>query len=351
MSNEDKCQVLLHKEGSTLVKTYELCCVPEQTVYQAASDKGFRLPASCLNGVCHVCRATLLSGKVLTGASRQLVDADSMAGYAEIMLCKTWALSDCAISLKNIYGPGELPLKNSMCQVVNVGCLKGYVFQVDLSFPAGKQPEFFAGQYLSLNLPGKSEPSFFSIASAPGGRIFSLHIQADPHLLSAVEVVEYLQVCYQQNTPVSISLPFGEACLHTFPEQPLVLIAAGTGFAQMKSILEFLFAGECSQSVALYWGVRKPEDMYLHALAEQWAAQFTNFTFRPLIVDLEENDAVHHHNLLSDAVLAEQKNLIEAQVYVSGSPKLVFSVMDALLEAGLPASQFHSDVLAYAVRD
>ena len=38
-------------------------------------------------------------------------------------------------------------------------------------------------------------------------------------------------------------------------------------------------------------------------------------------------------------------------VFVSGSPKLVFSAMDALMEAGLPESQFFSDVLAYATRE
>jgi len=240
-------------------------------------------------------------------------------------------------------------VNNVKCQVLAVERLKGHVFQVDLQLPAGKQPEFFPGQYLALNIPGKTEVSYFSIASAPGNRVLSLHIQADPHLLSALDVINFLRSSLETRQAVSLSLPYGDACLTTMPGQPIILIAAGTGFAQMKSILEYLFGHDFSYPVVLYWGVRKAEDMYLQDLAESWAAKYANFTFRPLVGELEDSDSTDHHEQLSEAVLAEQ-DIEHARVIVSGSPKLVFSVMDALLAAGLPEKQFFSDVLAYAKR-
>lgn len=347
MSEQTLHPVILEREGSEATARYSLLCSSEQTIYAAAQSQGFRVPASCLNGVCHICRARLHSGSVLSGAAKQRVTA--LAGAPMIMLCKTWPLEACRVSLKKIFGPGELPVNNLKCQVLNVDRLKGFVFQVDLQLPAGKLPEFFPGQYLALSLPGKEDASYFSIASAPGERIISLHIQADPHLLSAQEVINYLQSCMGSNQAVSLDLPFGEACLTALPQQPIVLIAAGTGFAQMKSILEYLFDKQFALPVSLYWGVRKAEDMYLLELAESWAAHHKNFSFHPLIGELEESESTDHHNQLSESVLA-QEQIDQAQVFVSGSPKLVFSVMDALLEAGLPEKQFHSDVLAYAVR-
>lgn len=349
MSGQRLHQVILEREGTQPVARYSLSCPQEQTIHAMAQSLGYRLPASCLNGVCHICRATLLSGAVLSGTSKHKVVALEGSEAPQVMLCKTWPLEACRLSLKNIYGPGELPVNNLKCQVINVERLKGFVFQVDLQLPAGKLPEFFPGQYLALTLPGKADASYFSIASAPGQRMLSLHIQADPHLLSAQEVINYLQTSMENKQAVSLDLPFGEACLTSLPVQPVILIAAGTGFAQMKSILEYLFEKEFSLPVSLYWGGRKPEDMYLLALAEGWAKRYANFTFRPLVGELEEMESIDHHNQLSESVLAEQQ-ISNAQVFVSGSPKLVFSVMDALLEAGLPEDQFHSDVLAYAVR-
>lgn len=333
-------------------KRYELICTEDRTIYEAAKSQGFRLPASCLNGVCHVCRANLLSGSVLVGTSKKRINHQAeKLPPTEVMLCQAWPNGKSEIEIKHLFGPGELPVKNVRCQVLSVERLKGHVYQVDFQLPAGKQPEFFPGQYLALQLPGKEEANYFSIASRPGLRVLSLHIQADSHLVSALEAIAYLESCVEQRGSAALSLPFGNACLTTTPNKPLVLVAAGTGFSQMKSIIEYLFEHQFKQPISLYWGVRKEEDMYLKGLAESWAQEHENFSFMPLFADIEDIQASDHHNQLSDAVLAEDKKLLDSMVFVSGSPKLVFSAMDAFIDAGLPEQQFFSDVLAYAERE
>lgn len=333
-------------------KRYELRCSDNETIYEAAERQGFRIPISCLNGVCHICRAKLLSGSVLSGVSKRLIDQYAEAQRpTEIMLCQAWPNGQSEIEIKHLLGPGELPVKKVKCQVLTVDRLKGHVYQVNFQLPAGKQPDFFPGQYLALQLPEKEDASYFSIASRPGIREITLHIQADPHLLSAIEIIAYLEMCIERKQSVSLSLPYGEACLSSIPDEPLILMAAGTGFAQMKSIIEYLFEHRFSQAISLYWGVRKEEDMYLLDLAKKWAQDYANFTFVPLFADVEDIDATDHHNQLSDAVLADKHDLADAKVFVSGSPRLVFSAMDALVESGLPEKQFFSDVLAYAQRE
>lgn len=345
-----KLSLLTHRDG--VKRAYQIVCDESETIYSEAKKSGFRLPASCLNGVCHVCRAQLIKGAVLSGAAKNKVSRnEGEPSISDIMLCQAWPLEQGEIEIKNLYGPGELPVKKVKCQVLSVALLKGHVYQVDLQMPAGKLPDFFPGQYLALHMPEKEEASYFSIASRPGLRIISLHIQADPHLQSAVEVIAYLEMCLKQHLSLSLSLPYGEACLTSIPDKPLILIAAGTGFAQMKSIIEYLLEHKVSQPISLYWGVRKKEDLYHLNLAESWKETFTNFSFTPLIAEIEHIDKTDHHNQLSDAVLADEVNLAEAMVFVSGSPKLVFSAMDSLLDAGLPEERFFSDVLAYASRE
>lgn len=348
---ENMYEIGLLRQDESGTTRYTLTCDKDETIYASARRQGFRLPASCLNGVCHVCRANVHSGTVLSGISKVPVSNKNEHNASnEIMLCQAWPSGQSDIEVKHLLGPGELPVKHVKCQVLAVKCLKGHVYQVDFQLPAGKQPEFFPGQYLALQLPDK-EDRYFSIACRPGLRELTLHIQADPHLPSAVEVIAYLESCVEQRLSAPLTLPFGDACLTSIPDQALILIAAGTGFAQMKSMIEHLFEHNFQQPIALYWGVRKEEDMYLLSLAKEWALKYEGFSFFPVFSDIENIQANDHHNQLSDAVLAGEHDLSQAKVFVSGSPKLVFSAMDALMEAGLPESQFLSDVLAYATRE
>ena len=169
-----------------------------------------------------ICRAYLLSGEVLKGPRKEPVRVecsetqDVRSVRAELMLCQVWPVSSCEIRIDHIYGPGELPVKNTVCRVLSVEVIKGCVYKVELQLPAGKLPEFYAGQYLALDLPGKESASYFSIASAPGGREITLHIQADPHLSSALEVINYCKESLDNNTSLPISLPYGKGLFAKF---------------------------------------------------------------------------------------------------------------------------------------
>lgn len=314
-------------------------CQPEQTIYDAALQAGVGLPVACKNGVCHICRARLISGSCRYG---ELPGGET----SERLLCMAQPLDACEFFIKEAYAPGELSVKTIACQLESVEPIRANVHRVRLLLPAGKQPKFHAGQYLAITLPGKDEPMYFSIACAPGGRQIELHIQADPHLLSAVQLIEHLQ----QNRSVRISLPYGKACLSAVSDCPVLLIAAGTGFAQMKSLLEFLFAQGFSLPIHLYWGARRAEDLYLTDLALQWQASHSNFHFHSLVA-ATLNDAgqgAEHRQRLAEKVLADNLNLSQYHCYISGSSSLVFTTMKALVAQGLRRECIFSDVFEYA---
>jgi CDP-4-dehydro-6-deoxyglucose reductase len=145
-------------------------------------------------------------------------------------------------------------------------------------------------------------------------------------------------------------MPHGHACLGVVSQRPLILVAAGTGFAQMKSIMDYLMENDCQQSVTLYWGARRAEDMYLRSLAEEWHEQHANFTFVPVVGDSADNDWSGHHDQLVSKVLSGEHAWSAVEVLASGSPTMVYTLMDALVAEGLPVERFASDVLEYAPR-
>lgn len=306
----------------------------------AARAAGIAVRQACRNGVCEICEAQLLSGAV-----RNTRNGDAQCAPATVLLCRALALSDCLFQIEGLMGPGELPNQTLAFRVGGIEPLNHDVYRVRLMAPPGRRPAFHAGQYLSVNLPGL-EPAWFSIASAPDAPDIELHIQASPDWTSAQRVIEHLR----DQPSVQVSLPFGKACLASVPPQPLVLVVAGTGFAQAKSVLDYVLAQPACGPVTLYWGVRRAQDMYLADLPRQWVRQYPAFRFVPVMGDSEDNDWPGHHDQLVAAVRAGGHDWTATQVLASGSPGMVYTLLDALTADGLPSAAFLSDVLEYAPR-
>ena len=62
--------------------------------------------------------------------------------------------------------------------------------------------------------------------------------------------------------------PFGSFFLREDSDKPIVLLAAGTGFAPIKAIIEHMQLKGITRPAVLYWGCRRRADLYLH----DWAA-------------------------------------------------------------------------------
>lgn len=313
---------------------------PGCDLLSAAVTSGIRVPAACRNGVCELCEARLISGQALNTRNQQPI----MVGE-RLMMCRTQALTDLELEIPAVMASGHYQPRKFQAKVVDVRSISHDVYRVELQLPGRRDVAFHAGQYLSVNLPD-TDPCYFSIASSPSATNIELHIQASPDWVSAQKVIDALT----SGQDVSVELPHGKACLAAVPAKPMVLVAAGTGFAQMKSLVEYLQETDFSHPVKLFWGVRKHEDMYLRSLAQQWHEDWAPFTFQPVVGDDEDNDWCGHHDQLVRAVLAAGFDWSGIEVHASGSPIMVYTLMDALLEAGLPAQAFFSDVLEYAPR-
>ncbi len=57
--------------------------------------------------------------------------------------------------------------------------------------------------------------------------------------------------------------PFGSFFLRE-GEQPIVLLASGRGFAPSKALIEQPERDGSHRPTTLYWGGRRPQDLYLH---------------------------------------------------------------------------------------
>ena len=98
--------------------------------------------------------------------------------------------------------------------------------------------------------------------------------------------------------------PLGSFFLREDSEKPMIFVAGSTGFAPVKSMLEYARCG-VKRRMLLYWGVRRPADLYLRELP-RWAREHANFSFVPVISHLAPEDRwMGRTGLVHEAILAD----------------------------------------------
>jgi CDP-4-dehydro-6-deoxyglucose reductase len=307
--------------------------LPGEPILDAAQRLGYECPQSCRNGNCHVCSALLVEGRVLQ-EGQELTQG-------EIHTCVASPLQDCEVLWDGVLALGELPVRTFACQLSECVEVGGDVWRVGLRAPAGKPPRYHAGQYLMIH-KDSGEKSAFSLASAPhSGRELEMHVLVRE--ASAQSLIEQLQ----RNQMATVELPFGDTHLADLPDGPLVLIAAGTGMAQMHSLIENCRSRGFSHPVHLYWGARRPDDFYEIRHWDEWK-QLPNLHLHKVVSDLCGWEG--RCGLLHEAVCEDITDLSQVHVYASGSPAMIYATLDALVSAGMDAHQMRADVFAYAPR-
>jgi NAD(P)H-flavin reductase/ferredoxin len=308
-------------------------CEPNETVLDAAQRAGYELPYSCRKGVCGSCKGQIVSGEVRAFAG----DALSAAEKAErnFLYCQTRPRSDLEIVPKMIEKADPFARKKLAARVFRMKRLADDVMLVHLRYPAGERVRFKAGQYVRILWPdGRTRD--FSMANAPresdGIQLHVRLVQDGPfttHVFETMKVGDHLDV----------DVPHGTFALRE-SDKPVLLVAGGTGFAPMQSIIEDMADKGIQRDVTLYWGSRQVSGLYSD-LPQKWAAQNPRFRYIPVISDAVEPGM--RHGFVHQAVLEDHPSLAEFQAYVCGVPALCRAARKDFRAAGLPVREFFID--------
>ncbi len=321
-------------------------------ILDSLRDAGYTMRFSCRNGVCEICKTALLSGSVQQRYPELALQLEEGQAPAQIFACTAVPRSDIRVRIKGLLRPGEIQVKELVCEIASVESLNEEVYRVRLHLPVtGRQAtEFHAGQYLELILPDGRRAAF-SIGSAPDfSSDIELHIRCTPEGELSMAIMDHLK----NNSSVKIELPKGDCYLEASQlagDKVIVLAAASTGFSQIKSIAEHLLANQVTNPIHIYWGARVEADFYLEKLPLQWAAEHTNIHVH-LVVSEPDNSPGWSGRcaLLPDAIVADFDSFENVEIFTSGSPGMVYALADACEAKGLQDEQIHSDVFAYAPR-
>ena len=237
--------------------------------------------------------------------------------------------------------------KITACRVEQVTLLTDGIYRIQLQL---LEPlRYRAGQYLELLLDDEQAVPY-TIASAPADLPqLELQIQDQGDGCLSSTVIAH----FKSQAEVRVRLPQGECYLDQAPqdsEQPIIFIAAGTGFAQMKALIEHALHQQMPNPLHLYWGVREAEHLYGHELIESWQAKHPQLHFHPVVSEPSGDDWSGRIGLVHESVMEDFERLDNARIYVCGSPAMVYAVEDDFRERGMGDGQMFSDVYSYAPR-
>ncbi|KFA99671.1 NAD(P)H-flavin reductase [Vibrio sp. ER1A] len=202
------------------------------------------------------------------------------------------------------------------CKVKSIEPLAANTYQI-LLHP--EQPvSFKAGQYLMVVM-GEADKRPFSIASSPcrhEGEI-ELHIGAAEHNAYAIEVVESMKQALADGGDITIEAPHGEAWIREDNQRPILLIAGGTGFSYVRSILDHCISQNIEQPIHLYWGGRDEAQLYAKKELMEIAEQHQRIQFIPVIEDASVEWSGKKGNVLQ-AVSEDFETLADFDIYIAG---------------------------------
>ncbi|NQE49389.1 anthranilate 1,2-dioxygenase ferredoxin subunit AndAb [Herbaspirillum rubrisubalbicans] len=198
-----------------------------------------------------------------------------------------------------------------------------------------------AGQYLDVLLEDGQRRSYSMATHAgEGSTLLELHVRHLPGGLFTDRVFGTMQ----PGQALTLEGPSGSFFMRE-AEQPVILLASGTGFAPVKALVEDAIAKGSRRPMRLYWGGRRPADLYLDGLCRDWAASLPWFDYVPV---LSEVDAASGWNgrtgFVHQAVMQDCPAMQAYQVYACGAPVVVESARrDFTATCGLPETAFFAD--------
>jgi CDP-4-dehydro-6-deoxyglucose reductase, E3 len=300
-------------------------CDEAQNILAAGLKAGYMLPYNCRSGFCRTCKSRIVSGTISYAdqpMTHYLPAADHNAGFA--LLCQANPRSDLVIETDEIVGEENIRPRKTPCRIIAMERMAPDVMVVRLRLPLNENIRYLPGQHLSFDL-GDGVTREYSIANAcqPEGMTeLELHIRHMPGGLFTDRLFNEMK----ERALMRIEVPLGTFFLRTDNDNPVILMATGTGFAPIKAMVDHA----CATGVAnhrrfhLYWGGRTEQDLYMADMARGWAEELPDFMFVPVLSQPPAGaPAPSHARYVQDRVIEDHPDLSGFDVYACGSPAMI----------------------------
>ena len=313
----------------------------DETILAAAIRSGVGLPYGCKDGACGSCKCKKISGEVTHHPYQEKALSEAELAAGMVLACRAVPQSDLVLESRQVTAAGAFPVRKMPARVMGLARLADDVMQITLQLPTNAPLQYHAGQYIDFLLADGQRRSY-SMATAPQD-IDPAQPRVDLHVrhMPGGKFTDHVFDGMKEKEILRIEGPFGSFHLREEDGQgPLIFLASGTGFAPIKAMLEHMAHTGSQRHAVLYWGARRPADVYMHDWITDYCARHPQVRYVPVISDaLPEDGWTGLSGLALDVMLQENPDMRDAQLYACGAPAMV----DAAKERAIASHQLDPD--------
>ena len=309
-------------------------------------DAGIFIPSACGGrGTCAYCKL-----KVLDGGGPVLPTETPYLSPEELeervrLSCQVKVRNDIDIEI-----PEELFLiKEFKARVERIEDLTPRIKGLQFTLVSPEEGlTFKPGQYVQLEVPR------FALTKGPEFRAFSISSsQEDPHRLELIitrapegVVSIYVHDYLKLGEELTVRGPYGDFCLCE-SDRDIFLIATGSGLAPVKSILHQIEREQIARKTRLFFGGRKPEDLYYFDDLKALEKKLPDFQYIPVLSRVGDDDSWNgERGRVTDLIDKYVEPQTRAEAYICGAPPVVESCIELLTEKGISSEYIFFDKFA-----
>ena len=324
---------------------HEVTVESGESVLDAALRQGYALPYGCRNGTCAACLGDCVEGEFTYPEGRPPALTAEGEAAGQVILCQAQPRGDAEVEVQEVEAARDIVVRTLPVRLAGIEDLSHDVRLLKLKLPAAERLQFLAGQYIDLILKDGKRRSF-SLANPPHDDEFlQLHVRRVP----GGRFSDQLLGDMRPKAVLRFEGPLGSFYLREESQRPAILMAGGTGFAPLKSMVEHAVASRNHRPLHIFWGVRARRDLYLADLARGWAEHHDWIEFTPVLSDpAPEDEWDGATGFVHEAVTARYPDLSGHEVYMSGPPPMIEAGRSAFRAAGLPGDALFFDSFDYA---
>jgi ferredoxin-NADP reductase len=300
---------------------------PGETVLDALLRAGVEAPHSCRAGNCQTCMMRAVKGAPPPESQKGLTEAQIETGLFLPCICRP--VADLAVA------PADAAAAAQPAIVRSIEPLADDVVRLRL------EAEDFAyrpGQFLEL-IAEEGLSRHYSLASHPEEDDFlEMHIRLHPGGRMSGRLAEGLAAGHE----LRVAGPRGAFFYSGVePDQPLILVGAGTGLAPLYGVLRDALRRGHRGPIRLYHGARTRKGLYLTEDLQRLIGARANVAFVGAALD-------EGADVAALALEAEAGHAAQAAIFLCGGANLVNRLARGFFLGGAPSKAIRSDVFTPA---
>lgn len=315
----------------------------DEVILAAGIRQGIGLPYGCKDGACGSCKCKKISGTVEHGTHQLKALSAEEEANGFVLTCSAKATSDVVLESRQVTEVGAHPIKKMPVRVSSLQPASSDVMVMHLQLPASEPFAYHAGQYVEFLLRDGDRRSY-SMATAPHRQAEQPSMELHLRHMPGGKFTDHVFGALKEKDILRVEGPYGSFYLRETADKPIIFLASGTGFAPIKAIIEHMRFKNIQRPSVLYWGGRRPTDLYDQAWIDAQLADLPWLRYVPVVSDaLPEDDWSGRTGFVHQAVLHDHDHLGAFEVYACGAPIVVESAQRDFVAAGLSPDAFFAD--------